>query len=86
MILDGEENESLGVLLEQRLVHLPGLGGSGHSLLCLHLGLVVLRVDLGLEGSEVGVKSLVLFVGGGEVQLLYGRLHREVLNCSSSLL
>lgn len=90
MILDGEEDEALRVLLEEGLVGLLRLDGRGHA----GLGLLLLRearllllsgIHLGLERGEVGIEGGVLLVGAGEVKLLDGRLHLEVLDGGSSL-
>lgn len=84
VILDGEENETVGVFLENRLIDLWGLGGD--------YGLLVLLDVLGHVGLEfccIGaslVHDLVLFVGGTEVKLLDRRLHVQVSNSRSSLL
>lgn len=80
VVLDGEQDEALGVVLEERLVGLLGLDGGGHGgrrLLDL-LGddrRVVLR-----DGGGVGVVLLV-----GEVELLHGRLHLEGVDGSGGL-
>jgi len=85
MVLDGKENETLGVLLKERLIGLLRLDARGNS----GLGLLLLGLfdNLCLEvgGIEGLVQRLVLLVGGAEVELLDGRLHFEVLNGGSSL-
>lgn len=81
MVLDGEENETLRVLLEEGLVELLSLGSDNN--LCLLLGLLDnLRLELCSIDVLVG---LVLLVGDSKVKLLDGRFHVEVLNTGSSL-
>ena len=87
MVLDGEENEALGVLGKEGLVGLLRLDSRGD---LLGLGSLLVRVvfgiDLGLELSKVGVEGLVLLVGGTEVELLGGRVvHVEVLDTGGDL-
>lgn len=89
MILDGEQDEALRVLLEKRLLSLQRdivlllLLSLGR--LWLLGGLGVVGIDLGLKGGEVGVEGLVLLIRRVEVELLDGGLHLEGLNCSCSL-
>lgn len=76
--------------MEERLVGLQGLDAGGHGGLGLILLLddssrLVIGVNLGLEGGEVGIERSVLLVGGGEVKLLGGRLHLEGLHRGDSL-
>lgn len=86
MVLDGEENEALRVLGEERLIGLLRLEGRGD---LLGLGGLLVRVvfgiDLGLELSKVLVEGLVLLVGGTELELLGGRVHVEVLDTGGNL-
>ena len=98
MVLDGEEDETLRVLLENGLVGLvwSNARGDGLGLLLLnllglddlgvlHLGLG--SVDLvGQTGEGSLVHGVVLLVGGIEVELLNGRLHLEGVDGGSSLL
>lgn len=83
VVLDGEEHESLCVLLQNRLNHLASLW-----LFNLWLGLVVHGDSLDRDGDLI-VGNLfaddVLFVLGGEDGLLDGRLYREALNGFGSL-
>ena len=92
MVLDGEKDEALAVLLEDGLLDLIGLDARSHGRLgllllgSLHAELLrVLGVDLGLEGGEISVKGLVLLVGGSEVELLDRGFHLEGLNGRCSL-
>lgn len=83
MVLDGEQDEAVGVLLQQRLVGLllPDCGSSGGV-----LDVVGLFGEIGdaLDGAGDGVVCPV--VVAGEVQLLGGRVvHVEVGNGRSSL-
>jgi hypothetical protein len=87
MVLDGEEDESLRILLEEGLIGLLGLNGVGNSrlggLFCsLHLGDDGLGHGLG--GDFFGWR-VVLLVGDAEVKLLDRRLHLQVANGRSSL-
>lgn len=81
MVLDGEENETLRVLLKEGLIELLSLGS--HNSFCLFLCLLD---NLGPElcGIDV-VVGLVLLVGDTEVELLDGRFHVKVLDTGSSL-
>lgn len=92
MVLDGEQHETLGILLQEGLVGLLGLDGGSHGGLRLlllgrlHGRLVdVLGVNLCLEGGEVGVEGRVLLVGSRKIELLDGRLHLEGLDGGRSL-
>jgi len=81
VVLDGEKDESLRVLLEEGLVGLLGPEArSGSGLLDL-LDLGDDGLDL-LDGSDVGV---VLLISDVEVELLDGGLHLEGLDSSGSL-
>lgn len=81
MVLNGEENETLRVLLEEGLVELLSLGSDNR--LCLLLGLLD---NLRLELCSIDVLvRLVLLVGDSKVELLDGRFHVKVLNTGSSL-
>lgn len=85
MVLDGEQDEALRVLGEERLIEELLLWFWGSD--CLDLLLLVLKlgIHLGLEGGEVGIEGLVFLVGWGKVELLDGRLHLEGVNGGSSL-
>jgi hypothetical protein len=87
VILDGEEDEALRVLLEQRLIGLLRVDRHSLGLRLLVHGclLLVLGVNLCLERGEVGVERCVLLVGRGEVELLDWRFHLKGVNCGSSL-
>lgn len=94
MILDGEEDEALWVILEKRFVCLlwpkTGCHGRlGRLLNGLHffhgrLGLLLLVGILG-GNSYVVLCGLVFFIGGVEVKLLDRRLHFERLDGRGSL-
>ena len=87
MVLDGEEDEALGVLLQKGLVGLLWSDGRCNSSLGLLLGLLynrLLRVDLVGKSVDIGVKRRVL-LAGVKVQLLHGRLHLEGLHVGSDL-
>jgi len=81
VVLDGEKNEALRVLLEEGLVGLFWLDGCSSGLLLDLLDLGDNRLGV-LDGDGVGV---VFLVGGIEVELLNGRLYLESLNGSGSL-
>lgn len=81
MVLDGEKDESLRVLLEEGLVGLLGPEARGGSGLLDLLDLGDDGLDL-LDGSDVGV---VLLISDVEVELLDGGLHLEGLDSSGSL-
>lgn len=99
MVLNREEDKSLGILLQQRLVTLLCFdswsnGGRG-LLICLvrlinlldicNLGLVV--VDLLSKVGDRGlVGGLVLFVSRVKINFLDWRLHLERVNGRSSLM
>lgn len=86
MVLDGEENEALRVLGEERLIGLLRLEGRGHLLGLGGLSVrVVFSIYLGFELSKVLVEGLVLLVGGTEVELLRGRVHVEILDTGGNL-
>lgn len=81
MVLDGEQDEAVGVLLEEGLVGLLGLDAGGHGALRL---LNLLSLDEGGVQGDGGV-GVVLLVGDAEVKLLDGGLHLERVNGSGSL-
>ena len=83
VVLDGEQDESVGVLLEKRLVGLLGLDAGGH----VGLGLLsLLRLDDGCDVlRDDGAVGVVLLVGSVEVELLHRRLHLEGVDGSRSL-
>jgi hypothetical protein len=82
VVLDGEQDESLGVLLEQGLVCLLRLDGRRD------VGLAVGRVDLldvKVWDADNGLVD-VLLVRRREVELLCGGIsHAECVDCRSSL-
>lgn len=81
MVLNGEQNEAVGVLLQERLVGLKLLS-SGSSLGNLN-GLLGNLVGGGVDGVE---RRGVLLANGLEVKLLDGRVaHLEILEGGSSL-
>lgn len=86
MVLDGEENEALTVLLEKRLVHLLLLDARGdHRRFLLLRGLLSgLGLNVGC-GGNVRADGLVLLVGVVEVELLDGGLHLERIESGGSL-
>jgi len=92
MILYGEEDESLRILLKERLIGLVRLDSAGNSrlggFLCwLDLSdasLAVLVDDLRLGGDFFG-RRVVLLVGAVKVKLFDRRLHLQVVNSRSSL-
>lgn len=79
MVLDGEQHEALGVLLQQRLVGLGLLDGGSNALLLLGLGLLLDQLLLGLLDGNV------LLVGVAKVELLDGRLDLERLDSRGGL-
>lgn len=82
MILDGEEDESVGVLLEKRLINLLWLVCN----LLLGFDNVMLDIDLlGESGERCLVDGVVFFVFGVEVDLLDGGFNLERVNGSSGL-
>lgn len=90
MVLDGEQDEALRVLLQDGLVNLLRLNCGSHSglglLLLEGLGGFVVVVHLLGKGLESGlVERLVLLVGGVEVDLLDGGLNLERVNGRGSL-
>jgi hypothetical protein len=91
VVLDGEKDEAVGVLLEKRLIGFEALGGrcgNWRRDLCLLFldRRLVLSVHAVGEGSDTVIDGMVLLVYGIEVELLDGRLHFEGLNGSGSLL
>ncbi len=71
MVLDGEEDEALRVLLEKRLINLLGPDARGDSGSVI-FGVLLGRNSNGLLGDDVGAGGLqggigreVLLVGGG---------------------
>lgn len=79
VVLDGEKNETVGVLLQEGLVGLSGLDTSS-SLGGLNNGLLGGRVD------RLGGGGDILLADGGEVELLNrGIAHLKVLEGGSSL-
>lgn len=80
MILDGEEDKAMRVLLEQRLLGLDILDARSHlgSFLSLVGDLVRLQVDVR--------RACIFLAGNVEVDLLDGRVtHFEILEGGSSL-
>lgn len=81
MVLDGKQNKSLRVLLEEGLVDLVGLGNLGFlRLFCLrllNLGFLLSIHLLGEIDKRRLVDRLVLLIGWAEVDLLYGRVDLE---------
>jgi len=73
--VDGEQDEAVGILLEERLLGVAAL----------ELGALVLGHDDGLDGVlggrivGVGVVEVVLALGGGGVVLLVGRSVKGVV-------
>lgn len=91
MVLDGEQDEALRVLLQDGLVNLIWLNCRSHGglglLLLEGLGGLVVVVHLLGEALESGlVERLVFLVGSVEVDLLDGRLNLERVNGRGSLL
>jgi hypothetical protein len=86
VILDGKENESVGVLLEKRLINLLWLVCNLLFGLLLGFDNVMLDIDLLREsGERCLVDGVVFFVFGVEVDLLNGGLHLERVNGSGGL-
>lgn len=82
MVLDGEQDEALRVLLQDGLVNLLRLDCRSHGglglLLLEGLGGLVVVVHLLSKALESGlVERLVLLVGSVEVDLLNGGLNLE---------
>lgn len=89
MILDGEQDKALRVLLQERLVEFNRLDDLFVLLSLGRLqlgGLGVVGINLRLEGGEARIiEGLVLLVRRVEVELLDRRFHLEGLNCRCSL-
>ena len=86
MVLDGEENKTLGVLLKQGFIGFLSLNTGGNS----DLGAVLLGLldsfRLELVGFCGVAQRLVFLVGGTKVKFLNWGFHVEVLDRGGSLL
>lgn len=88
VVLDGEHDESMGVLPENWLVELLWLQGGGPLwLLWLAdlLGRSMLHIEVLGQGGDCGVLDVVLLVCDAEVELLDWGVHLQGLNARCSL-
>lgn len=83
MVLDGEQHETLGVLLQEGLIGLKWLDGSSDGSLGLLDGALLDLLLLQLDGLDI-LDGDVLLVGT-EVELLDGGIDSECLDGRSSL-